>query len=1392
MPDYFEKDIPWRSERDKIKKVIIEKGVTRIGKCAFYECPSLTSVTIPNSVTSLGAYAFAYCYKLATITIPNSVTSIGIRTFAGCSNLTSITIPNSVTDIGNYSFESCSHLVSITIPNSVTSIGSDAFYGCKNLNKICNSSSLTFSKGSSPYGHIYANFIYNNASVEGNYIFYRDNNANCYVCGYIGTDKNISLPIDIAGIADYAFYGCSGLVSVAIPNSVTSIGSFAFSGCSGLASVTIPNNVTNIGENAFTQCENLSELVYNAKNAKISASTTNLYFPASIKTVTIGKEVESIPSYFLYNNKNVTSITIPNSVTNIGENAFAQCENLSELVYNAKNAKLSASTTNLPFPASIKTVTIGKEVESIPSYFLYNNKNVTSITIPNSVTNIGENAFAQCENLSELVYNAKNAKLSASTTNLPFPASIKTVTIGKEVESIPQYFLYNNKNVTSITIPNSVTSIGYGAFSGCRGISSIIIPNSITGIGDNVFSGCSYLTSVTIPNSVTNIGGSAFEDCKSLTSISIPNSVTSIGGGAFSGCSGLTSVTIPNSVTMIGSFAFNSCSNLTSIAIPNSVTTIGNSAFAGCKNLTSIVIPNSMTSIEEAVFQNCSSLTSISIPNSVMSIGGSAFSGCSGLTSVTIPNSVTWIGQDAFSGCYNLVNLEYNAKNAMVSSRFPTSIKTVTIGNEVESIPSSFLYDNHNVTSVTIPNSVTSIGEYAFYGCMGLKKIFNNSSLLLSKGYTSNGYIAYYANAIYNNVSVEGDYKLCRDNNGDRYVCGYLGSEKNISLPINIVGIADYALDDCSGLTSITIPNSVKNIRDYAFYGCKLQTLIIGSDVTNIGNYIFSYGSEPTKTIWLPNTPPSGYINAWGHINYVSNENYIVSDMKVYKHLSSMFEVDGVRFVPVSPSERTCDAIDCNYDKNTENIKIGEVVSYKNIGMKVLNVNPYTCYDNEFIKTLNINNSGKIDNRAFEGCKNITSVSLGNKVTEIGDYAFSGCTGIKEIKITNLVTSIGNYSFNGCDLLKKVVFVDCPATIGTNAFENCSALAELNLGKKIKAIGNYAFKNCSSLTKISIPKTTASIGIFAFSGCKSLADVTIEDRTESISLGSNGSSPLFADCPINSVYLGGKLSYNTSSKSGYSPFYRNKDLQSVVIADTEEQIYDNEFYGCTNLKSVKIGDGVKSIGNWAFSGCANLESFSFGKSMQSIGKEAFSDCTKMTSITSYAAKAPECGSQALDDIDKWSCVLSVPYSCLASYQNADQWKEFFFIQEAEIDDKLVAAKTAFDKYKSEQKTIIEALAKEDDSNAVKAIINKAISDINSMEYDVKISLDENKAKILSFVTSIDEAVQKQRAEDQKTNGIEELEFAEKANIYDLNGRKITSSMFKSGLYIKNGKKVVVK
>ena len=190
-----------------------------------------------------------------------------------------------------------------------------------------------------------------------------------------------------------------------------------------------------------------------------------------------------------------------------------------------------------------------------------------------------------------------------------------------------------------------------------------------------------------------------------------------------------------------------------------------------------------------------------------------------------------------------------------------------------------------------------------------------------------------------------------------------------------------------------------------------------------------------------------------------------------------------------------------------------------------------------------------------------------------------------------------------------------------------------------------------------------TIGEFVFSGCRSLKEVVIEDGNSELALGSNRSNQLFNNCPLQTVYIGRNINYNTSSSCGYSPFYRCTTLRSVTITDKETEISPNEFYGCTNLKNVNIGNGVTKIGDWAFSGCFSLDYFSFGSAMQSIGKEAFSDCTAMTRIISHAATPPVCGSQALDDINKWNCTLSVPTGYTAAYQAADQWKEFFFIND---------------------------------------------------------------------------------------------------------------------------------
>ena len=252
--------------------------------------------------------------------------------------------------------------------------------------------------------------------------------------------------------------------------------------------------------------------------------------------------------------------------------------------------------------------------------------------------------------------------------------------------------IYYDLNTTDKTA--SVTRNYNNKYSG-----DVVIPEAIT------YGGTTY--------SVTSIGIVAFDYCTELTSVTIPNSVTSIGDGAFRSCSGLTSVTIPNSVTSIGKYAFDRCSGLTSVTIPNSVTSIGEYAFFGCSGLTSVTIPSSVTSIGKYAFYNCSGLTSVTIPNSVTSIGSYAFSSCSGLTSVTV---------DKNNGTYNSRD-NCNAIIETSTNKLIVGCKNTIIPNSVTSIGNGAFYICLKLTSVTIPNSVTSIGDSAFYSCWGLTSV---------------------------------------------------------------------------------------------------------------------------------------------------------------------------------------------------------------------------------------------------------------------------------------------------------------------------------------------------------------------------------------------------------------------------------------------------------------------------------------------------------------------------------------------------------------------------------------------------------------------------------------------------------------------------------------------
>jgi len=518
----------------------------------------------------------------------------------------------------------------------------------------------------------------------------------------------------VTGIGDWAFYNCSGLTSVSIGDSVTSIGSSAFYNCSNILSVGIGKSVAIICPSAFYGCSNVDSLYYNASNIinTISWSGNSWGFRpmSNLRVLVIGDSVHVIPSRAFENSYQLTKVTIGSSVTTISSNAFSGCYYVDTLIYNARNI-----TTNLGsvFPNSLSVLVFGESVNVIPRSAFRYQINITSITIPNSVTSIGAYAFSECTGLASL-------------------------TIGDSVAIIGEYAFLNCRGLSSLNIPNMVTNIGERSFSGCSGLTNVIFGESVVSIENSAFSYCSSLVNITFCNSLDSIGNYAFDNCSGLTSVTIPNSVTSIGDYAFNGCVGLTNVTIGNSVTGIGSSAFSGCSGLTSVSIPNSVTIIGSGAFNNCSGLASVSIGDSVTSIGNSAFYHCSGLTSVSIPNSVTTIGDYAFCHCSSLANVSIGNSVTCIWFGAFEGCSNVDSLYYNARNLITEEcwylgnssenekngfRPMSNLRVLVIGDSVRVIPAGAFYNQSHITSVTVPNLVTSIGEKAFYGCSEIDSI---------------------------------------------------------------------------------------------------------------------------------------------------------------------------------------------------------------------------------------------------------------------------------------------------------------------------------------------------------------------------------------------------------------------------------------------------------------------------------------------------------------------------------------------------------------------------------------------------------------------------------------------------------------------------------------------
>ena len=464
------------------------------------------------------------------------------------------------------------------------------------------------------------------------------------------------------------------------------------------------------------------------------------------------------------------------------------------------------------------------------------------------------------------------------------------------------YDSYSDEYTGSVTIPSSVTysgttysvtEIGYGAFSGCSGLTSITIPNSVTSIGNDAFYGTGWYNNQ--PNGILYLDNCClgYKGDNPTGSLSLKEGTRLIGAYAFENCTGLTSITIPNSVTTIGAYAFEYCSGLTSITISNSVTEIGEYAFYNCTDLTEVTIPNSVTTIGNSAFYDCTGLISVTIPNSVTSIGDGAFWECSGLTSIVVEEGSP--KYDSRDNCNAIVETSTNTlilgcKNSTIPNSVTsigyyafsgcTGLKSVAIGNSVTSISDYAFYKCSGLTSITIPNSVTTIGAYAFEDCSGL------TSITISNSVTEIGEYAFYDCTGLTEVNISDLSAWCKIDFSD-YAANPLlyanklklnGTEiKDLVISNDITEIKDYAFYRCSGLISVIIPNSVTSIGEYAF---DCNNLRIVKSLSNTPQQCddYAFGKNPAALLMVPKGSMMSYMLADGWRHFTKIQEFEVED----------------------------------------------------------------------------------------------------------------------------------------------------------------------------------------------------------------------------------------------------------------------------------------------------------------------------------------------------------------------------------------------------------------------------------------------------------------------------------------------------------------------------------
>ncbi len=612
-----------------LTSLVIPNTVTLLGKDAFKDCEKIEELTISDAISSLGASVFENCKALKSVEVPSGLTLVSDAMFKGCTGLRSVSIPTTVKSIGKSAFENCIVLPTIVLPDTVESVGSAAFKGCEKLNNPSMPKEL----------EDYPSELF----------------ANCYDLGTISTS---------------AEPGESG--KLVIPGAVKTIGSYAFEDCDGILYLTISKNVEKIDGGAFQNNTFIDTVTFETMDI---ACGTKIFTGCLLLNVVFPEGVTEIPkNLFSCGGFNADrTVTIPSTVTKIGDNAFGGEANtvttVTRIVFNDDSQLTTIGDKAFTYCTAIETFDMPVTVTSIGKEAFKGSKKLQAITIPENVTAIGAGAFQDCENLTEVRYNAINSTAGTSTVSSkkvgPFvDCNIHTILLGDKVETLPAYLFCGAKfsidsnrpevKLITLNIPTSVGEIGEYAFSNITNLSKVYFheKSALRAVGAYAFNECGALEECKLPDTVTTIGNSAFRGCVNLGEMNIPTSLINLGSYAFYQCSLVKEYTIPAEVTSIEESTFYSNTALETITFDGyNITAIGASAFKDCTSLKAVTIPTGTTSIGAYAFQNDAALETIVIPASVTEIGTDAFKGCTNAKFMVIPDSYaeTWLKDNGFT-----------------------------------------------------------------------------------------------------------------------------------------------------------------------------------------------------------------------------------------------------------------------------------------------------------------------------------------------------------------------------------------------------------------------------------------------------------------------------------------------------------------------------------------------------------------------------------------------------------------------------------------------------------------------------------------------------------------------------------------------------------------------